>query len=209
MIGLRTARLAALRGLRPLSLPRPAARAYSLPTSSSRPLLRQRLPRPRFNSSHPNPHTAHEAAKEPPKSAYQRFKDLTKTYGSYAVIMYLALSAVDFSLAFGIVHGVGVEPYTHQLVKWYRRIRHGEAGAEALEKADAARKLADEAEAAADEAVGHAWWWNKALWAEVALAYSIHKVGFLPIRAGLTVAWTPKVVNWLRARGWIGTVSRR
>ncbi|BEJ10761.1 hypothetical protein CspHIS471_0101830 [Cutaneotrichosporon sp. HIS471] len=128
--------------------------------------------------------------------------------------MYLALSAVDFSVAFAVVHGVGVEriePYTHQLVKWYRRLRHGEAGAEALEKADEARKAADEAEEVAEETIGKkdAWWWNKALWAEVALAYSIHKVGFLPIRAGLTVAWTPKVVNWLRARGWIGTAGTK
>ncbi|KLT41667.1 hypothetical protein CC85DRAFT_247268 [Cutaneotrichosporon oleaginosum] len=132
--------------------------------------------------------------------------------------MYLALSAVDFSVAFALVHAVGVErvePYTHRLVAWYRELRHGAAGAAALERADAARKAADEAEAAAEEAIAgekggeKRWWNNKALWAEVALAYSIHKVGFMPVRAGLTVAWTPKVVNWLRARGWIGTAGAK
>lgn len=129
--------------------------------------------------------------------------------------MYLALSAVDFSFAFAIVHTVGVsriEPYKNQLKRWYRVTRYGKEGADALEAADAARQLAEEAEEAADDALAggkkqSAWWSNKALWAEVALAYSIHKIGFLPIRAGLTVAWTPKVVNFLRARGWIGTVS--
>ncbi|GMK56758.1 hypothetical protein CspeluHIS016_0305980 [Cutaneotrichosporon spelunceum] len=218
MLGLRTARLAAFRGLaRPRPAPaRPLTRGYALPT---RPLLRQRLVGRRFNSSsvHPNPHTA-KSSNEAPKSASQRLKELTKTYGSYAVIMYLVLSALDFSLAFAIVHTVGVEriePYTRRLVQLYRKLRHGEEGAAALEAADEARRAAEEADNVADEAEEAAqqkigkksskrWWDNKALWAEVALAYSIHKVGFLPVRAGLTVAWTPKVVNFLRARGWIG-----
>lgn len=129
--------------------------------------------------------------------------------------MYLALSAVDFTLSFALVHAVGadhIEPYTHYLVKKYREIRYGATGAAALEAADEARKLADAADEAAEIALAGGrkavpWYSNKTLWAEIALAYSIHKVGLLPVRAGLTVAWTPKVVNFLRARGWIGTVS--
>jgi hypothetical protein len=125
--------------------------------------------------------------------------------------MYLALSAVDFSLSFAVVHAVGaehIEPGLNRLVRWYRELRHGVAGADALEAADTAQKAADAAEEAADKILGReAWYANKTLWAEATLAYAIHKIGFLPIRAGLTVAWTPKVVNFLRARGWIGTVS--
>jgi hypothetical protein len=39
------------------------------------------------------------------------------------------------------------------------------------------------------------------------LAYTIHKTLFLPVRVGLTAAWTPKLVKWLTLRGWIGKVS--
>jgi len=126
--------------------------------------------------------------------------------------MYLALSAVDFSLSFMVVHAVGaehIEPGVNKLVRMYRELRHGKDGADALERADKAKKAAEDAEEAADKVLGRetAWYANKALWAEITLAYAIHKIGLLPIRAGLTVAWTPKVVNFLRARGWIGTVS--
>lgn len=227
-LGLRTARLAVRAGA--MIPPRVAGtRALSTRTFSAlspslrSPSLLARRPPPigrRFNStssssSGPSSSNSGQDTAEP-KSAYQRFKALTKTYGSYAVIMYLALSAVDFSLSFAVVHAVGVdriEPYTDRLVRWYRVARHGKAGADALEASDDARKLAEEAEEAADVALHGKkevpWYWNKKLWAEIALAYSIHKVGLLPIRAGLTVAWTPKVVNFLRARGWIGTVSPR
>lgn len=165
-------------------------------------------------SSGPNPNPN---PNEPPKTAYQRFKDLTKTYGSYAILMYLALSAVDFSLVLFLVHMVGAEhigPYVHKMVHQYRVLRHGHDGADAMDAADKARAAADAAEEAAQDALAggkdkrvQRWWQNKTIWAEVALAYPIHKIVLLPVRAGLTVAWTPKVVNWLRARGWIGTVS--
>ena len=48
---------------------------------------------------------------------------------------------------------------------------------------------------------------SKAMWAEVALAYALHKTALLPVRAGLTVAVTPRLVGWLAARGWVGKVS--
>ncbi len=48
---------------------------------------------------------------------------------------------------------------------------------------------------------------SRAMWAEVALAYAIHKTALLPLRAGLTVAWTPRLVGWLTRRGWVGKVS--
>lgn len=126
--------------------------------------------------------------------------------------MYLALSAVDFTLSFLVVHAVGadhIEPAVKYVVRKWREVRHGKPGADALEAADKAKKAAEAAEEAVDKVLGRkpAWYENKTLWAEITLAYAIHKVGLLPIRAGLTVAWTPKVVNFLRARGWIGTVS--
>lgn len=165
--------------------------------------------------SDPNSDTNPDGSK---KSSYQRFKDLTKTYGSYAVLMYLALSAVDYSLSFAFVHAIGVErlePYVDRMTHAYRSLRYGPEEADRIRAEHEAQLEADRVEAAADAAeerrTGHkkevAWWNNKQLWAEAALAYPIHKILLLPVRAGLTVAWTPKVVNWLRARGWIGAVS--
>lgn len=71
----------------------------------------------------------------------------------------------------------------------------------------AQREAAEAAQGTRKQEKEEPWWNNKQLWAEAALAYPIHKILLLPVRAGLTVAWTPKVVRWLRRRGWIGAVS--
>jgi hypothetical protein len=151
-----------------------------------------------------------------PKSAYARFKLLTKKYGWYALGMYTALSSVDFSLAFLTVHALGVEriePLFGSIMFQYRSIRYGK---------DAAEKIATEHRVAKEEEKRrekkeieenggkkkNGYWGSRAFWAEAVLAYGIHKTLLLPFRAGLTVAWTPKVVNWLSRNGWIGKVSR-
>ena len=149
----------------------------------------------------------------PPKSAYARFKLLTKKYGWYALGMYTALSSVDFSLSFLLVHALGVErisPLFESGMYQYRRIRYGadeaaRLGAEAREKARADKEHAEREVAEGKKAGGY--WGSRTFWAELVLAYGIHKTALLPFRAGLTVAWTPKVVGWLTARGWIGKVS--
>lgn len=45
---------------------------------------------------------------------------------------------------------------------------------------------------------------SEGLYAMVLLAYSIHKTIFMPVRVGLTAGLTPKLVGWLRYRGWAG-----
>lgn len=202
-----------------LLLPRPSFRDtrsfYTSPRRSDDDDGERRRSSSSSSSSDPNSSTNPDGSK---KSSYQRFKDLTKTYGSYAVLMYLALSAVDYGLSFAFVHAIGVErlePYVDRMTHAYRSLRYGAEEADRIRAEHEAELAADRAEAAADAAeerrTGHkkdvAWWNNKQLWAEAALAYPIHKILLLPVRAGLTVAWTPKVVNWLRARGWIGAVS--
>jgi len=156
-----------------------------------------------------------EPEPEQPKSAYARFKLLTKKYGWYALGMYTALSSVDFTLAFLTVHALGVEriePIFSSLMYQYRSVRYG---------SDAATKIAIEHRAAKDEEKRKekkemeenggkkkkGYWGSRTFWAEAVLAYGIHKTLLLPLRAGLTVAWTPKVVNWLARNGWIGKVS--
>ena len=161
------------------------------------------------SSSDPNPDTQ-------PKSAYARFKLLTKKYGWYALGMYTALSSIDFTLSFLMVHALGVEriePIFSSLMYQYRSIRYGK---------DAAVKIGAEHRAAKDEEKRRekkemlenggkkikGYWGSRTFWAEAVLAYGIHKTLLLPLRAGLTVAWTPKVVNWFTRNGWIGKVSR-
>jgi N-terminal acetyltransferase 2 len=46
---------------------------------------------------------------------------------------------------------------------------------------------------------------SEGLYAMIVLAYTVHKTLFLPVRIGLTAAFTPKLVGWLGRRGWVGT----
>ncbi len=43
---------------------------------------------------------------------------------------------------------------------------------------------------------------QEGFYAMLVLAYTVHKTLFMPIRLGLTAAFTPKIVGWLSARGW-------
>lgn len=45
---------------------------------------------------------------------------------------------------------------------------------------------------------------SEGLYAMVVLAYTVHKTLFLPFRAGLTIALTPRLVRWLHTKGWAG-----
>ncbi len=183
---------------------------------------------PDFNTNtNPNPNPNSNPKPEPdpepePSGAYAKFKALSKKYGWYAIIMYFLLSTVDFSLCFLTVHSIGaekIEPLLNAGVHQYRLIRHGESRTAELEEEDRRHK-AQEAEAERkereielrDEKKGNPskmknGFASRALWAEIALAYAIHKTALLPFRAGLTVAWTPKVVAWLTKRGWVGKVG--
>ena len=50
---------------------------------------------------------------------------------------------------------------------------------------------------------------SEGIWAMVVLAYTIHKTLFLPVRVGLTAAVTPRLVGWLRSRGWAGSAGTK
>jgi N-terminal acetyltransferase 2 len=58
-------------------------------------------------------------------------------------------------------------------------------------------------------ATPHAQGGREGLFAMIVLAWTIHKTIFLPVRVGLTAAFTPRLVNWLRARGWVGGEGTR
>lgn len=146
----------------------------------------------------------------PNSSAYERLKIMSKKYGWWALGMYLALSSVDFSLCFVAVHAFGAErisPLLDSGKQFYREKRYGEEEANRLRDQDLAERQEQLKEAKKEDKKGVTF--GATFWTEVALAYAIHKTALLPIRAGLTVAWTPKLVGWLTRRGWVGKVSRR
>ena len=180
-----------------------------------------RAPRPRpFSSSRRAPNanssssTSSGSSAPPPQGAYAKFRALTKKYGWYAAGMYTVLSAIDFSICFLGVHAAGlerIEPYWRSAVRQFRVIRHGEEEADKLQREDERLQAEAKEQEKRDKEAGvvkkdSSKWGSKALWAEIALAYAIHKTALLPVRAGITVAVTPKFVNWLAARGWVGKV---
>ncbi|WVQ77620.1 hypothetical protein IAR50_007308 [Cryptococcus sp. DSM 104548] len=178
-----------------LGLPRRSPPAPRLPRS---PIHR----RP-FSTPSPSPSTAPEPE---PTSAYAKFKALSKKYGYYAIGMYFALSTVDFTASFLLVHAVGaerIEPFLDQGKGWYREKRYGAEEARRLREEDE-RAREEEARVAGKDKKEKNKWFGRTFWAEVILAYTIHKTLLLPFRAGLTVAWTPKFVGWLTRQGWVG-----
>lgn len=106
--------------------------------------------------------------------------------------MYFFLSAIDFGVAFAGVNLLGAEHVSRvaasvkEYVTGFIHARPSEPGREELESIS-----------------GHGQS-QEGLYAMIAVAYTIHKTLFLPVRVGLTAALTPKLVGWLGRRGWAG-----
>lgn len=150
-------------------------------------------PPPSSSSSPPPPHNEGGPAPGPGPDASlsQRLKHLIKTYGWYALGVYIVLSTLDFGIAFAAINVIGAEHVsrvTDALKSQIASVLHSappEPGALELEK---------EPPTAGRES----------LYAMLVLAYTVHKTLFLPVRVGLTAAFTPKLVGWLGKRGWVG-----
>lgn len=146
----------------------------------------------RVRSSSPSPPPGSPDPDSPPPNAplSQRLKILIKRYGWYALGVYLVLSALDFSVAFATINILGAEQvsaFTHVVKDRLRDLvqsRPPEPGSQEFETAPTGGR--------------------EGLYAMLILAYTVHKTLFLPIRVGLTAAFTPKFVRWLTARGWVG-----
>ncbi|KZP34534.1 hypothetical protein FIBSPDRAFT_846666 [Athelia psychrophila] len=133
----------------------------------------------------------------PDASLSQRLKFLIKSYGWYALGMYIVLSAVDFGVAFAGVNLLGAEHVSRVAasVKSY---------AMELVYSQPLEPGREEQEAVPKSAGSH-----EGLYAMLVLAYTIHKTLFLPVRVGLTAALTPRLVGWLGRRGWAGGEGTR
>ncbi|RXK38450.1 hypothetical protein M231_04215 [Tremella mesenterica] len=173
--------------------------------------------------SNPNPNSnpdseadteSHSSSEsDPTQSAYVKFKNLTKKYGIWAIGMYFLLSGLEFPFTFLAVHLVGAERL-QPIVDWATGIYHDFMGSSQSEikdeeKSDVRDEDGNEGKGENGEKIKEEmkWFSSPTFWAEILLAYTIHKTVMLPVRAGLTVAWTPRVVEWLRARGWIRRVT--
>lgn len=176
-----------------------------LPTVGTRPLSLKAVPRtslsrhyrtsaPRLTSPSTGPSRPSENTSSLPPDATvsQRLKHLVKSYGWYALGVYLVFSTLDFTVAFVGIKLLGAEQvsqaaaYVKQLVFGFLQTTPPEPGRDEVES----------------PAAGNGG--QEGLYAMLVLAYTIHKTLFLPVRVGLTAALTPRIVGWLRARGWAG-----
>lgn len=163
------------------------------PTSVSRVSLSHHYgssgPRLTSTSTRPTP--------PPDATVSQRLRHLVKSYGWYALGVYLVFSALDFSVAFVGIRLLGAEQvsqaaaYVKQLVFGLFQNKPAEPGRDEIENPSTGNGS------------------QEGLYAMLILAYTIHKTVFLPVRVGLTAALTPRIVGWLRARGWAGSEGAR
>ncbi|KAI6033050.1 hypothetical protein F5J12DRAFT_712568 [Pisolithus orientalis] len=151
---------------------------------------------PRLTSPPPSSPSDGSSTSLPPDATLsQRLKYLMKSYGWYAAGVYLVLSTLDFTVAFIGVNLLGAEQvsqaaaYIKETVLGVLRTQSPEVSGEETERVSGG---------------GH-----EGLYAMLVLAYTIHKTLFLPVRIGLTAALTPRLVGWLRARGWAGGEGTR
>ena len=113
--------------------------------------------------------------------------------------MYFLISTIDFSVAFVGVNLIGAEHVSRAVASAKESVhailnsRPPEPGREGMDKAVAQSQPGGQ----------------EGLYAMIVLAYAIHKTVFMPLRVGLTIAFTPRLVNWLRSRGWAGSQGTR
>ncbi|KAF8444505.1 hypothetical protein L210DRAFT_3475245 [Boletus edulis BED1] len=162
----------------------------TVPRTSFSRLLRTSPPR---LTSGPSRHTEDEDTPSLPPDATvsQRLKHLVKSYGWYALGIYLVFSALDFTVAFVGIKLLGAEQVS-QAAAYVKQVVIGFLYSTPTEGRE-------EIEGPAAGNGG-----QEGLFAMLALAYTIHKTVFLPVRVGLTATLTPRIVGWLRARGWAG-----
>ena len=134
----------------------------------------------------------------PNPSLSQRLKQLIKSYGWYALGVYLLLSILDFGVAFVGINLLGAE-YVSRVTASVKSIV-----ADLIPSKPAEPGL-DEIESTKNQASGG----HEGLYAMLVLAYTIHKTLFLPVRVGLTAAFTPRLVAWLSQKGWAGGAGTR
>lgn len=174
--------------------------ATSLTRPGARPGTRlfHHIPARLTSSRSPSPSSPTDPQLPPDATLSQRLKHLIKAYGWYALGVYALLSVADFTVAFAGVNILGAE-YVAKVAASVKELVAGLLPAKPIEPGR------EELDSARHVAAGG----SESLWAMVVLAYTIHKTLFLPVRVGLTAAVTPRLVGWLRSRGWAGSAGTK
>jgi N-terminal acetyltransferase 2 len=110
--------------------------------------------------------------------------------------MYAVLSALDFGVAFAGINLLGAEHVSRVVAS----VKESVLAIVHSRPPEPGREEMDDPAAHAASGAG-----QDSLYAMLVLAYTIHKTLFLPVRVGLTAAFTPKLVGWLTRRGWVGS----
>ncbi|PPQ89532.1 hypothetical protein CVT25_012204 [Psilocybe cyanescens] len=150
----------------------------------------------RLTASSPEPS---KSTLPPNPSLSQRLKHVIKSYGWYALGVYLILSALDFGVAFVGINLLGAE-YVNQATASVKAVVASVLPSRPSEPGK------DEMESISN---GQAKGGQESLYAMLVLAYTVHKTLFLPVRVGLTAAFTPRLVGWLTRKGWAGNEGAR
>ncbi|KAF8514198.1 hypothetical protein BU17DRAFT_52834 [Hysterangium stoloniferum] len=158
-------------------------RISTTPTSFLRSFASSRI----RHTTSPSPTTP-----EPPQNLSGRLKSLIKSYGWYALGVYVVISTLDFGVAFAAINLLGAD-YVSSVTSAAKSFVYDLIGHTPPEGPDS--------KAAAGG--------NEGMYAMLVLAYTVHKTLFLPVRIGLTAAVTPRLVGWLRQRGWNGADGAR
>ena len=133
----------------------------------------------------------------PDATLSQRLRYLIKSYGWYALGVYLIVGALDFGVAFASIQLLGAEQVSKVATSakdWVGGMLPSKPPAPGREEMEAPRTAPG----------GH-----EGIYAMVVLAWTIHKTLFLHVREGVTTAFTPRLVGWLRQRGWAGGAGTR
>ncbi|KAF9529311.1 hypothetical protein CPB83DRAFT_853058 [Crepidotus variabilis] len=131
-------------------------------------------------------------------SISQKLRHLIKSYGWYALGVYMLFSVADFGVAFVGINLLGadyVSSIANAAKTWVMGLIHSKPPEPGLDEMDPIN--------------GHAQGGNEGLYAMLVLAYTVHKTLFMPIRVGLTAAFTPRIVSWLSKRGWAGSAGAK
>ena len=108
--------------------------------------------------------------------------------------MYFAIGVVDFTVAFAAVNFFGAEQ-VGRVTTYAKGAIHDLMHSSSPDDSPDGKINGKEAPTAGG---------GEGLYAMIILAYTVHKVLFMPLRVGVTMAITPKLVRWLRVKGWTG-----
>ena len=129
----------------------------------------------------------------------ERFRAIMRNYGWWALGVYMIMSGVDMTFAFVCVHFAGgdkvkeLENKARQAFGISKKDMKQPSGSDDSDAKSFLQVIAADKET--KELIAQ-------LTTEFVIAFGIHKTLFLPVRAGITAAITPRLVRWLIKRGW-------